>query len=104
MSPEQVYNLKEIEAQVDLLEDEYRIPFEMHNEGFKYKEIAEELFIILGARDEYLNDAMSYINVIFFGTIFFISYFKIYNLGLSFISNQVSSSCYYRFIISLYCS
>lgn len=48
VSPEHVYNLKEIESQVDDLEMEYRRPFEMHNDGFKYKEIAEELDLPIG--------------------------------------------------------
>jgi RNA polymerase sigma factor (sigma-70 family) len=48
LSPEHVYNLKEIETQVENLEPEYRKPFEMHNDGFKYKEIAEELELPIG--------------------------------------------------------
>jgi len=41
-------NLQVINEKIDLLDDEYRIPFLRHNEGFKYKEIAEELDIPIG--------------------------------------------------------
>jgi len=47
-SPESVYNSKEIIKCIDALEDEYKIPFNMFIEGFKYKEIAEELNLPLG--------------------------------------------------------
>jgi RNA polymerase sigma-70 factor (ECF subfamily) len=30
------------------LEDEHRIPFKMHHEGFKYKEIADHLDLSIG--------------------------------------------------------
>lgn len=39
---------KEIQEEIDALSDEQRIPFEMHTQGFKYKEIAEELDISIG--------------------------------------------------------
>jgi RNA polymerase sigma-70 factor (ECF subfamily) len=39
---------KEIRKVVDELEADQRIPFEMHTEGFKYKEIADELDISIG--------------------------------------------------------
>lgn len=39
---------QEIKEKLNVLEEEYRVPFEMHYEGFKYKEIAEELDIPLG--------------------------------------------------------
>jgi|SRR5690554_925046 len=39
---------KEVADKLSILEDEYREPFEMHYEGFKYKEIAEKLDIPLG--------------------------------------------------------
>lgn len=38
----------EVTKKVNSLSDEYKIPFEMHFEGFKYKEIAEKLDIPLG--------------------------------------------------------
>jgi len=47
-SPEDVYDMMEIRNEVNALEDEYRTPFEMHNTGFKYKEIAEELDLPIG--------------------------------------------------------
>lgn len=39
---------KEVADKLSILEDEYREPFELHFEGFKYKEIAEKLNIPLG--------------------------------------------------------
>jgi len=33
---------------VNALNDECRIPFQMHNEGYKYKEIADELEMPIG--------------------------------------------------------
>jgi len=47
-SPESTFNVKEINTVVDTLEQEYRVPFEMHFQGFKYKEIAEELDLPIG--------------------------------------------------------
>jgi RNA polymerase sigma factor (sigma-70 family) len=48
VSPESSYNSSEIEKVVEELEDEYRIPFMMHFNGFKYKEIADELSLPIG--------------------------------------------------------
>lgn len=48
ISPESHYNHKEITKTVDELSDDCRIPFVMHNEGYKYKEIAEELNLPIG--------------------------------------------------------
>jgi RNA polymerase sigma-70 factor (ECF subfamily) len=39
---------KEISKQIRTLGEEYRTPFEMHFEGFKYKEIADKLGIPIG--------------------------------------------------------
>jgi RNA polymerase sigma-70 factor (ECF subfamily) len=36
--------MKKIEA----LEDEFKVPFKMHLEGYKYKEIADELDLKIG--------------------------------------------------------
>jgi RNA polymerase sigma factor (sigma-70 family) len=47
-TPESIYNSKEILKCIDALEDEYKIPFNLFLEGFKYKEIAEELDMPLG--------------------------------------------------------
>lgn len=47
-NPSSQYNFKEIMNTVDALDDEFRIPFNMHREGYKYKEIADELELPLG--------------------------------------------------------
>jgi RNA polymerase sigma-70 factor (ECF subfamily) len=47
-SPESIYNSKEIIKCINGLEDEFKIPFNMFIDGFKYKEIAEELNLPLG--------------------------------------------------------
>lgn len=41
--PESSYNLDEIEDTINSLAEEYRIPFKMFYDGYKYKEIAEAL-------------------------------------------------------------
>lgn len=48
ISPESEYNFKEVSKTVDRLNDDCRIPFTMHNEGYKYKEIAKELDMPIG--------------------------------------------------------
>jgi RNA polymerase sigma-70 factor (ECF subfamily) len=47
-NPINSYNLKEVNRQIANLDEEYKKPFEMHFEGFKYKEIAEQLDIPIG--------------------------------------------------------
>jgi len=47
-SPESIYNSKEIIKCINDLETEYKTPFNMFLEGFKYKEIAEELNLPIG--------------------------------------------------------
>src|SRR5574344_96074 len=47
-SPESFYSSNEIEKSIAALEDEYRIPFQMFLDGYKYKEIAEKLDLPLG--------------------------------------------------------
>ena len=47
-SPESIYNSKDIIKCIDNLEDEYKIPLNMFIEGFRYKEIAEELNLPIG--------------------------------------------------------
>jgi len=47
-SPESVISHKEVSQIVDGLEDEHRIPFKMHHDGYKYKEIAEHLDLSIG--------------------------------------------------------
>jgi len=48
ISPESNYAEGEIEKAIDSLDDEFRIPFRMHIEGYKYKEIASELGLKIG--------------------------------------------------------
>lgn len=48
ISPESKYSEAEIEKAIDSLEDEFRIPFRMHIQGFKYKEIADKLGLKIG--------------------------------------------------------
>ncbi len=49
MSPDSNFSVKEIKKAIALLEDDYRIPFVMHTEGYKYKEIADEMDIPIGS-------------------------------------------------------
>jgi RNA polymerase sigma factor (sigma-70 family) len=48
ISPESKYSEEEIERAIDSLDDEFRVPFRMHIEGFKYKEIADNLGLKIG--------------------------------------------------------
>jgi len=48
ISPESEHSYKEIKKKVDNLQDDFRIPFQMFTDGFKYKEIAEQLEIPIG--------------------------------------------------------
>ena len=47
-STESNYDLKEMRRIVNALPKEYRMPFSMHVNGFKYREIAEKLDLPLG--------------------------------------------------------
>ena len=47
-SPEARISEKEIRVHIDNLQQEHRVPFEMHTQGYKYKEIAESLDISIG--------------------------------------------------------
>jgi RNA polymerase sigma factor (sigma-70 family) len=47
-NPESALSHKEVSKVVSNLEDEHRIPFQMHHQGFKYKEIAEHLNLSIG--------------------------------------------------------
>ncbi len=47
-SPESSYAEEEIHKAIDSLSDDFRIPFKMHIEGFKYHEIAEKLGLKIG--------------------------------------------------------
>jgi len=48
LGPEQEFGFRELTSIVNNLEPEFRIPFQMHDNGFKYQEIAEELGLHLG--------------------------------------------------------
>lgn len=48
VTPDSEYSEKEIHLEISHLDDDQRIPFEMHTQGYKYKEIAEKLDISIG--------------------------------------------------------
>lgn len=48
VSPESRYAEKEILKSIEGLDDTYKVPFQLHNDGFKYKEIADQLEIPIG--------------------------------------------------------
>jgi RNA polymerase sigma-70 factor (ECF subfamily) len=48
VTPDSKYNHSELVKVIDNLEDEHRIPFQMHFQGYKYKEIAETLNLSIG--------------------------------------------------------
>ena len=48
LTPDSVYHAGEIHRNIDALDDEYRIPFTLFIEGYKYKEIAKKLDLPLG--------------------------------------------------------
>ncbi|HUW92545.1 MAG TPA: RNA polymerase sigma factor [Bacteroidales bacterium] len=48
ISPESSYAEDEINKAIDNLHNDYKIPFRMHVEGYKYEEIAENLNLKLG--------------------------------------------------------
>lgn len=48
MTPENAFSHSEISRKVDQLEPEFRIPFQMHTSGYKYKEIADKLNLKIG--------------------------------------------------------
>jgi len=48
ISPESAFSGNEIEKAINALNDEYRLPFQMHVDGYKYEEIAENLNLKLG--------------------------------------------------------
>jgi len=47
-TPDSIYNHSELEKVINALADDHRIPFLMHFQGFKYKEIAEQLELSIG--------------------------------------------------------
>jgi RNA polymerase sigma factor (sigma-70 family) len=46
--PEAQYSHNEINKKIEELDDDFRVPFQMHTSGYKYKEIAEELNLKIG--------------------------------------------------------
>jgi RNA polymerase sigma factor (sigma-70 family) len=46
--PQAVVSSKELEKIIESLDDGLKVPFKMHHEGYKYKEIAEKLELKLG--------------------------------------------------------
>jgi len=47
-TPDSEYSVKEIYKKINELSDDFRLPFIMHTQGFKYKEIAEKLDLKIG--------------------------------------------------------
>ncbi len=47
-SPESSFSHSEISQKIDGLDDDFRIPFQMHTSGYKYKEIADKLNLKIG--------------------------------------------------------
>lgn len=66
--PQTMLNLKEIEKEVGNLDDTYRKPFQMHCDGYMYKEIADKLEVPVGtiksrifqARKKLMNQLSSF--------------------------------------------
>jgi len=48
ISPEGSFSEKEIKKVIESLDDDFKVPFKMHTEGYKYKEIAKELDLKIG--------------------------------------------------------
>lgn len=48
IAPESKYSEREILNKIELLTDEYKIPFNMYFDGYKYKEIADYLDLPIG--------------------------------------------------------
>ena len=47
-TPLEIIAAKNINRQINFLNEEYKVPFELHFQGFKYKEIANRLGIPIG--------------------------------------------------------
>jgi RNA polymerase sigma-70 factor (ECF subfamily) len=47
-NPESILAAKELQAGIDAMDQEFRKAFDMYNEGFKYKEIADDLNLTIG--------------------------------------------------------
>ncbi len=48
VEPDSAYREKEINKAIERLDNEFKVPFKMHMQGYKYKEIAEILGIKIG--------------------------------------------------------
>lgn len=48
VKPDSEYAVKEINIAIEALDDDFKVPFKMHTEGYKYKEIAEKLDLKIG--------------------------------------------------------
>ncbi len=48
VEPDSVFQEKEINRAIERLDSEFKVPFRMHTEGFKYKEIADILGLKIG--------------------------------------------------------
>ncbi|MGE0077383.1 MAG: RNA polymerase sigma factor [Bacteroidales bacterium] len=46
--PDSMYSHSEISKEINSLEDDFRLPFQMHTSGYKYKEIADKLNLKIG--------------------------------------------------------
>ena len=47
-NPDSIYMSREIENTIEALHDDFKLPFKMHHEGFRYEEIANTLGMSLG--------------------------------------------------------
>ena len=47
-TPEVIQSVRELTMTIERLDEEFKVPFKMHTEGFKYKEIAENLNLSIG--------------------------------------------------------
>jgi RNA polymerase sigma-70 factor (ECF subfamily) len=47
-TPDMVHSVKELSLTIERLDEDFKVPFKMHTEGFKYKEIAEQLDLPIG--------------------------------------------------------
>ena len=47
-NPDSAYSVLEMTQHIELLKDKFRIPFKMHLNGYKYKEIADALTVNIG--------------------------------------------------------
>ena len=48
VAPDSAYYTQEINRVIDNLDEDFKLPFKMHTEGYKYKEIAQKLDLKIG--------------------------------------------------------